>query len=121
MPAGLVLSPDPANLTQIEADFYYQPFPDERFGLLAVQTSSKTLLYIKNGKGPVSLAGTLPDSGLGVLGIEEDLGASLRLVSDVSLTSSVGLYLPFAGIYDASYIQKAPLEYVVSVGLSIAL
>lgn len=121
VPVGLVLSPDPANLTQIEADFYFQPFPSELIGLRAVQASSKTLLYVKNGTGPVSLSGVLPTAGLGLLGVEEDLGGTVRLLSDVNLTTSFGFYVPFAGSYDSSYIQKSPFGYAVSAGLSIAL
>ena len=118
---GLVVSPDPANITEIDAGFSYKPFITERFGWMAVQATSKTIVLVKNGAGPVSLTGTKPDSGMGLLGIEEDLGASLPLVSDVTLGGTLGLYLPMAASYDPSYIQKSPLEYSISASLSIAL
>lgn len=120
-PSGLVFSPDPANVTQIEIGFQYKPFPAERYGISSVLASSKTLVFLKNGVGPVSEAGILPGSGLGLLGIEEDVSGSVPVLTDVTLLLSMGIYLPSSFSYDASYVAKSPFEYSISAALSLAL
>jgi hypothetical protein len=119
--SGLVFSPLPGNITQAEVGVSYRPFPTIRIGLLSVQAASKTLFFVKNGVGPVSEAGILPGKGAGLIGIEEDLSANARLLSDATLSVSTGVYLPLPGAYDKSYLETSPLQYSIRAGLSLAL
>ncbi|MDP3179341.1 MAG: hypothetical protein Q8M76_15640, partial [Spirochaetaceae bacterium] len=119
--AGAVFSPLPGNVTFAEVGVSYRPFPTVRLGLLSVQASSKTLVFVKNGVGPVSEAGILPGAEAGLLGIEEDLSANVRLLSDATLNVSTGIYLPMPGAYDESYLETSPLQYSIRASLSLAL
>ena len=118
---GLVFSPLPGNVTTALLGLSYKPYPSYRLGPLSVVGGSKTYAFIKNGEGPVSEAGIMPDAKACVLGIEEDLSLIVQLLSDVSLTAAAGLYLPLPGAYDASYIEANPLEYTIRASLSVAL
>lgn len=118
---GLVFSPLPGNLTQLELGLSFKPFPAERIGLLSVQLASSTFGFAKNAVGPVSEAGILPAAQAGLLGFEQDFNISVRLLSDTTLTTSLGAFMPLAGVYDQGYVDASPYQYLVRVGLSIAL
>ena len=119
--SGLAFSPDPANLTQIELDLTFRPFPSNRFGFRSILAGSKTFIFVKNGIGPVSEAGILASAGAGLLGLEEDINASVQLLSDLSLFAALGCYLPMPGVYDDAYFKASPFQFSMSAGISIAL
>jgi len=122
--SGLVFSPQAGNVSLVALTLTGRPFPAYSLGPKAITVIGKTFMTVKNGKGPISEAGVDSEAGLSLLGIEQDLTASVRLLSDASLNLSIGAFVPVAapsGAFDPSYVKDSPFQFTISVGLSLAL
>ena len=122
--SGLVFSPQAGNVSQIAITLTGRPFPSYSIGPRALTFVGKTFVFVKNGKGPISEAGVDSEAGLSLLGVEQDLTATLRLLSDLTMNLSVGAFAPIAapaGAFDPSYVEGSPLQYSIRAGLSLAL
>lgn len=122
--SGLAFSPEPGNVTMLEVTTRYQPFSGSSIGTASLLLTGKSYVFVKNGRGPISEAGVSADSGAGLLGVEQDLSATIRLLSDVSASLSCGAFVPFSGslgVFDASYVEATPVMYKISASLSLTL
>jgi hypothetical protein len=119
-----VFSPQAGNVTLLNGTITAKVFPGVTFGPKSVSLIGGTFIYIKNGEGPISEAGVDPKAGLSLLGFEQDVTASVRLLSDCTANLSIGAFAPFAapsGAFDPSFAATAPLQFIIRAGLSIAL
>ncbi len=119
--SGMVFSPQPGNVSLLEAVVAYKPFPKVSIGLESVQGTSKTVLFFKNGVGSVSEAGIDPDAAFSLLGIEEDISATVRLMSDFNVNMALGAFIPITGAFFPSYTATSPFQFMLRAGFSIAL
>ncbi len=122
---GLVFSPQLGNSTHVKVAVDWKPFMRENLGLKSVQASSNTFVFMKSGDGPMSVPGVnagvanVQDSGF--VGIEQDLSASLRMLSDLSLNGSLGFFLPAtapAGAFDTGY-DGTGLQFLIRIACTV--
>jgi hypothetical protein len=122
--SGMLFSPQAGNTSILSATLTTRPFPKVTIGPKAITLLSRTFLFAKNGKGPISEAGVLPDTEFSLLGLEQDFIASVRLLSDLTGNLSIGTFLPFAepaGAFDKTFTEKAPIQFMIRAGISIVL
>jgi len=122
--SGLAFSPNPGNVSFLEVSARISPFSGGATGLGSLQVTPKSIIFLKNGKGPISEAGVDPATSGGLLGFEQDASATMKILSDATLSLSAGLFFPFKeplGVFDASYVDESPIQYYVRAGLALAL
>jgi hypothetical protein len=120
---GQVFSPAPGNVSSLEGIAYYRLFPEERVGWRSLSLNSRSILFMKTGKGPVSESGIELDAKSPLLGIEEDIGVSASVFSDLNAGISLGFFIPFkrpVGAFDSSYSGSA-FQYSLRVDLALSL
>ncbi|OHD76781.1 MAG: hypothetical protein A3J97_16725 [Spirochaetes bacterium RIFOXYC1_FULL_54_7] len=121
---GLVFSPQAGNVSLLSATLSGKPFPSVALGPKAITLVGRTFLFAKNGEGPISEAGVDPSAGFSLLGIEQDITATARLLSDLNASLSLGTFIPFStpfGAFDPSYVEASPLQLTIRAGLALAL
>ncbi|MFH2112985.1 MAG: hypothetical protein ABIJ86_00595 [Spirochaetota bacterium] len=121
---GLVFSPQAGNVSLLSASLSGKPFPTVALGHKAITLVSRTFLFAKNGEGPISEAGVDPSAGFSLLGLEQDITATAKLLSDLNASLSLGTFVPFStpfGAFDPSYVEASPLQFTIRAGLALAL
>jgi len=126
-----VFTPAPGNITLGELSVSYSPFLRVPIGLKSVQLMSKTIVFMKTGDGPVSVPGVEAITASKLLGLEEDLTVSVRLLSDLSVNITLGYFAPAVGgtktaidytkgAFDPTYEGAHP-QFMLRIGASLSM
>lgn len=111
---GSVFSPGLSNLIFYEMGGTFKPL-----GSVPLVLGTKVLGFQRAVEGVINAPGVLRDGPVW-LGEELDLSATWQLLSDLSVSTSAGFFLPAEGTF-ASGTPEAGLQYAVQVGVNLSL
>ncbi len=111
---GAVFSPSLGNIIVHDLSFSLIPIG-------SLQTVVKALVFTRTTSGPISEDGIDPESDNLFLGTEFDVTANYRPFSDLGVSLTAGFYIPFAGVYNETYLEDNSFQTTIRLNISFSI
>ncbi len=111
---GAAFSPALSNLIVAEASGSIKPLAGQR-----LQTGLKLLAFWRPTPAPLAVSGLAPDEDAAWLGFETDIYANYRILSDLGVSLSTGIFLPSEA--PAGAFADGALQYSATLTMTLSM